>query len=210
MRYVIIRAGQILHYLTLLLGTGLVLAFLRSLFNWDLSPWWFWLLGIAVFCVLEFIAQGMIILPMKPPPEDPAALFREYNSFVSKIEMKMGFPMGKLGRIKEIPNDGVAGCLRTPRGGSSKQFVIEAGYGKWKVRNMTAREYASLQGTDNSLPINVPYNKALYGFGDAVCVPVMEWIAKHHLNQLISETPRTYQDSGTCSTEQDSDFHAYP
>ena len=75
---------------------------------------------------------------------------------------------------------------------------------------MTAREYASLQGTDNSLPINVPYNKALYGFGDAVCVPVMEWIAKHHLNQLISETPRTYQDSGTCSTEQDSDFHAYP
>ena len=71
----------------------------------------------------------------------------------------------------EIRTDGVAGCLRTPRGGSSKQFVIQAGKGQWRVRNMTAREYARLQGVPDTFNITVPYIQALWGFGDAVCVP---------------------------------------
>lgn len=79
----------------------------------------------------------------------------------------------------ELRVDGVAGCLRTPRGGSSKQFVIEAGFGEWKVRNMTAREYARLQGVPDSFDILVPYNQALLGFGDAVCVPVVEWVIRN-------------------------------
>ena len=82
----------------------------------------------------------------------------------------------------ELRFDGIAGCLRTPRGGSSKQFVIEAGRGDWRVRNMTAREYARLQGVPDSFKINVPYNQALFGFGDAVCVPAVSWIVKHCLN----------------------------
>lgn len=85
----------------------------------------------------------------------------------------------------ELRADGVAGCLRTPRGGSSKQFVIQAGRGTWRVRNMTAREYARLQGVPDSFKITVPYNKALFGFGDAVCVPAVEWIAKHYLNKVV-------------------------
>ena len=84
----------------------------------------------------------------------------------------------------ELRADGVAGCLRTPRGGSSKQFVIQAGFGEWRVRNMTAREYARLQGVPDSFRINVPYNQALFGFGDAVCVPAVEWalrnVAQYH------------------------------
>ncbi len=82
----------------------------------------------------------------------------------------------------EIRADGIAGCLRTPRGGSSKQFLIEAGRGSWRIRNMTAREYARLQGVPESFKINVPYTKALLGFGDAVCIPVVEWIVKHCLS----------------------------
>jgi DNA (cytosine-5)-methyltransferase 1 len=85
----------------------------------------------------------------------------------------------------ELRADGVAGCLRTPRGGSSKQFVIQAGHHTWRVRNMTAREYARLQGVPDSFRITVPNNKALFGFGDAVCVPVVEWIGKHYLNKVI-------------------------
>jgi len=79
----------------------------------------------------------------------------------------------------EIRADGIAGCLRTPRGGSSKQFVIQAGRGSWRVRNMTAREYARLQGVPDSFKVNVPYNQALFGFGDAVCVPAVEWVIRH-------------------------------
>jgi DNA (cytosine-5)-methyltransferase 1 len=87
-----------------------------------------------------------------------------------------------LGCRAEVRADGVAGCLRTPRGGSSRQFVIQAGRGRWRVRNMTAREYARLQGVDDSFPINVPYNKALFGFGDAVCVPAIEWVIRNCLS----------------------------
>lgn len=79
----------------------------------------------------------------------------------------------------ELRADGVAGCLRTPRGGSSKQFIIQAGHGAWRVRNMTAREYARLQGVPDSFKIAVPYNQALFGFGDAVCVPAVEWVVKN-------------------------------
>ncbi len=92
----------------------------------------------------------------------------------------------------EVRADGVAGCLRTPRGGSSKQFVIRAGRGTWRVRNMTAREYARLQGVPDTFKITVPYNRALFGFGDAVCVPVVEWIANHYLTRVvpIARAPR--------------------
>lgn len=84
----------------------------------------------------------------------------------------------------EIRTDGLAGCLRTPRGGSSKQIVFTAGQGKIRMRWMTPREYARLQGCPD-YPITVDRNEALWGFGDAVCVPVISWIAEHVLSQFF-------------------------
>ena len=84
----------------------------------------------------------------------------------------------------ENPQDGLAGCLRTPRGGSSKQIVFSAGAGKIRMRWMTPREYARLQGCPD-YPIQVDRNEALWGFGDAVCVPVISWIAGNVLSQLF-------------------------
>jgi DNA (cytosine-5)-methyltransferase 1 len=84
----------------------------------------------------------------------------------------------------EIRTDGLAGCLRTPRGGSSKQIVFAAGGGKIRMRWMTPREYARLQGCPD-YPITVERNEALWGFGDAVCVPVLSWIAENVLSQLF-------------------------
>ena len=81
----------------------------------------------------------------------------------------------------EIRADHLAGCLRTPRGGSSKQAVVEAGRDRVGVRWMTAREYAALQGAPDFKFANVSENKALFGFGDAVCVPVIKWIAENYL-----------------------------
>lgn len=92
----------------------------------------------------------------------------------------------------EIRTDGLAGCLRTPRGGSSKQIVFTAGKGKIRMRWMTPREYARLQGCPN-YPINVGRNEALWGFGDAVCVPVLGWIAENMLSQLFPATTHTRQ-----------------
>lgn len=81
----------------------------------------------------------------------------------------------------ELRTDGIAGCLRTPRGGSSKQILIRAGFGSWSVRLLTPREYARLQGVrdDFRLPDNA--NKAYFAMGDAVCVPAIEFLSRHAL-----------------------------
>ena len=88
--------------------------------------------------------------------------------------------------MAELRLDGIAGCLRTPRGGSGRQILFKAGKGKYHARLITPREAARLMGADK-YKICVPLNRALFGFGDAVCVPVIEWIAKYYLNPLVNE-----------------------
>lgn len=82
--------------------------------------------------------------------------------------------------MAELRTDGVAGCLRTPRGGSGRQILFIAGKGRYAVRLLTPRECARLMGADD-FKITVPLNQALFGFGDAVCVPVIKWIAENYL-----------------------------
>ncbi|QDT71583.1 DNA cytosine methyltransferase [Lacipirellula limnantheis] len=89
----------------------------------------------------------------------------------------------------EVRFDGVAGCLRTPRGGSAKQIVLAIVDGELRMRWMTPREYARLQGAgDYALPTNTI--QALFGFGDAVCVPVIEWIDRHMLTPVFEGSKR--------------------
>lgn len=85
----------------------------------------------------------------------------------------------------EIRADPVAGCLRTARGGSSKQAVVEAGRGRARVRWMTAVECAALQGAAGHKTTSVSENQAMFGFGDAVCVPVVAWLAREYLVPLL-------------------------
>ena len=82
--------------------------------------------------------------------------------------------------MAELRTDGLAGCLRTPRGGSGRQILFAAGKGHYAVRLLTPRECARLMGADD-FKITVPLNQALFGFGDAVCVPVIRWIADNYL-----------------------------
>jgi DNA (cytosine-5)-methyltransferase 1 len=87
--------------------------------------------------------------------------------------------------VWEIRPDDVAGCLRTARGGSSKQAVVQAGHGQVRVRWMTPREYARLMGAPEYRLDGLRRNQALFGFGDAVCVPVVTWLASHYLMPLL-------------------------
>ena len=79
--------------------------------------------------------------------------------------------------MAELRTDGVAGCLRTPRGGSGRQILFRAGAGRQQVRLLTPRECARLQGVPDWYRLDVSASQALFGFGDAVCVPVVQWIA---------------------------------
>jgi DNA (cytosine-5)-methyltransferase 1 len=92
--------------------------------------------------------------------------------------------------MAELRTDGIAGCLRTPRGGSGRQILFKAGHGKYFVRLLTARECARLMGADDFI-IDVPLNQALFGFGDAVCVPAIRWIAKNYLNRVWNKLDAT-------------------
>jgi DNA (cytosine-5)-methyltransferase 1 len=88
--------------------------------------------------------------------------------------------------MAELRTDGLAGCLRTPRGGSGRQILFAAGKGQFMVRLLSPRECARLMGADDFV-IRATLNQALFGFGDAVCVPVVEWIGKNYLNQVWEE-----------------------
>jgi DNA (cytosine-5)-methyltransferase 1 len=83
----------------------------------------------------------------------------------------------------EVRFDGLAGCLRTPKGGSAKQIVIAVDAGRLRMRWMSPREYARLQGTPD-FPLVGTTIQQLWGFADAVCVPAISWIDQYVLTPL--------------------------
>lgn len=87
--------------------------------------------------------------------------------------------------VGEVRGDRIAGCLRTPFGGSSVQFLVDCRDGTPRIRPLSGREYARLQGA-NDFPINVGNRQALLGFGDAVCVPAVRWLVRHALGFLAT------------------------
>ena len=93
--------------------------------------------------------------------------------------------------MAELRTDGIAGCLRTPRGGSGRQILFKGGEGQYFARLLTPRECARLMGAnDFVMKDTLPLNQALFGFGDAVCVPAIEWIARYYLNPVVNEMMR--------------------
>jgi DNA (cytosine-5)-methyltransferase 1 len=85
----------------------------------------------------------------------------------------------------EIRNDEVAGCLRTARGGSSKQALVRVGNGNVRVRWLRKEEYAGLMGASDYKLDGLRDNQALFGFGDAVVVDVVEWLGNNYLMPLM-------------------------
>lgn len=101
----------------------------------------------------------------------------------------------KDGQRAEVRSDDIAGCLRTAIGGSGKQFLVAAGSDSIRMRTLTAREYARLQGVPDEFPIVAnTESQSLSAFGDAVCVPAVSWIARNVLNPLLKKikAPESY------------------
>jgi DNA (cytosine-5)-methyltransferase 1 len=81
--------------------------------------------------------------------------------------------------------DDIAGCLRTPAGGSSRQSVLIVENGCLRSRLMSARETARLMGLpdDYALPCN--YADAYHLTGDGVVVPAVRHLAQHLLEPAL-------------------------
>jgi DNA (cytosine-5)-methyltransferase 1 len=95
------------------------------------------------------------------------------------------------GRIQraEIRYDGMAGCLRTPAGGSSKQLLLVTENGRARLRPLMAREAARLMGCEENY--NLPANEtaALKVLGDGVSVPAVRWLGENLLAPLVGGAP---------------------
>lgn len=87
--------------------------------------------------------------------------------------------------VWEVRPDDISGCLRTARGGSSKQAVVRLGNKRLQVRWMTPLEYARLMGAGTYNLTGARTNQALFGFGDAVAVPVVRWLGVNYLMPLL-------------------------
>lgn len=106
-----------------------------------------------------------------------------YSYFTAFRRMRMRD--GESRSTAEIRMDGIAGCLRTPKGGSAKQIIVRVGKGRFDARLLNEKEVARLMGADQyRINPDLSSNQVLFGFGDAVCVPALEWIGKHYLNPL--------------------------
>lgn len=112
----------------------------------------------------------------------------QLNTFFAGTAYKRTRPDedGKKTQRLEIRFDGVAGCLRTPNGGSSRQTVIFVDKGKVKSRLMTPRECARLMGAPDSYKLCGTYNDRYRAMGDAVAVPVTRWLTERLLVPLAN------------------------
>lgn len=89
-----------------------------------------------------------------------------------------------VGQVLELRFDGVAGCLRTPEGGSSRQHLVLPGGDKLDTRLLTVREAARLMGAPEGYKLPGTYNAGYSAMGDAVAVPVAKYLAEHLLAPL--------------------------
>jgi len=85
----------------------------------------------------------------------------------------------------EVRFDGLAGCLRTPRGGSSRQAIVVVEDGRVRSRLITPREAARLMGLPDSYRLPATATGALHVAGDGVAAPVVRWLAGALLEPLL-------------------------
>lgn len=86
----------------------------------------------------------------------------------------------------EVRFDDVAGCLRTPSGGSSRQKILVVEDGRVRSRLLSGREAARLMGLPDSYVLPPRYNDAYHLAGDGVAVPVVRHIAENLLEPLFA------------------------
>lgn len=85
----------------------------------------------------------------------------------------------------EVRFDDVAGCLRTPAGGSSRQVIIVVEGEKVRTRLISSLETARLMGLPDHYPLPKNYNEAYHLTGDGVVVDVVRHLAERVFEPLL-------------------------
>ena len=77
----------------------------------------------------------------------------------------------------ELRDDQIAGCLRTPGGGSSRQVIVVVEGDSVRSRLLSGREAARLMGLPDSYRLPPRYNDAYHVAGDGLVVPAVRYLA---------------------------------
>ena len=105
---------------------------------------------------------------------------------VGAVFRRMRTERGRTVQRAEVRMDGLAGCLRTPRGGSSRQVIAVVDEGRVRTRLLSPREAARLMGLPDSYVLPTSATAALQVAGDGVAVPVVRWLADRLLEPLLA------------------------
>ena len=87
----------------------------------------------------------------------------------------------------EIRFDDVAGCLRTPAGGSSRQLVVVVEGHAVRSRLLSTREAARLMGLPDDYILPSNYNEAYHLVGDGVVVPVVRFLSQMIFEPILAQ-----------------------
>jgi DNA (cytosine-5)-methyltransferase 1 len=131
-------------------------------------------------------AQTQRLLDMMSPLQRARvdAIRESGRSEVGAVFKRIRIEHGERVQRAEARFDGLAGCLRTPAGGSSRQQLLFIDGDNVRSRLISPREAARLMGAPDHYPLPSGRTAALHLVGDAVCVPVVRWLSQHLLAPL--------------------------
>ena len=93
--------------------------------------------------------------------------------------------IGRKVQRAEVRFDDIAGCLRTPAGGSSRQLILFVEGHKVRSRLISSRETARLMGLPDNYILPENYNEAYHLTGDGVVVPVVRFLAEVLIEPVV-------------------------
>lgn len=117
------------------------------------------------------------------------ALQQSGERAIGAVFRRIRMERGQRVQRAEARFDGLAGCLRTPTGGSSRQIILEIEGARVRSRLVSPREAARLMGVPDHYPLPEGQTAALHLFGDGVCVPAVRYLSANLLAPLAQAAP---------------------
>jgi DNA (cytosine-5)-methyltransferase 1 len=158
---------------------------------------------------LADILETAPVVPWHTPAETARLLSLMSRGNLAKVESAMASGRLQVGAVykrirveggekrqrAEVRFDGLAGCLRTPGGGSSRQTLLIVEKGAARSRLLSPREAARLMGLPDDYKLPARYNDAYRLLGDGVCVRVVRHIAQTILHLTVADQYRRSRSS---------------
>ena len=127
------------------------------------------------------------LLGLMSPDHREEVTFREKSGsrFVGAVFRRTRTVDGLKQQRAEVRFDGLAGCLRTAKGGSSRQELLVIDEGHTRSRLVSGREMARLMGLPDNYKLSASDTQAANLLGDGVVVPVVRNLAEHLLEPIL-------------------------